>query len=164
MKTSKWCAVFFLTLLSFGFASAQVDADDHPKEKHSNREKIKTMKIAYFTEQLNLTSEEATVFWPVYNEYEQKKIKLREDNRNRHKAAKSKEKLSNKEMEEVVDGELNFKIQMLEIDKAFHSKIKTVLPIEKVMKMYKAEHGFKREVMKKMRKNTQGKQTNSDSK
>ena len=34
-------------------------------------EKIKALKIAFITEELNLTSNEAEKFWPVYNKYDE---------------------------------------------------------------------------------------------
>jgi len=33
------------------------------------KERIKALKVAYITKELNLTSAEAEKFWPVYNEY-----------------------------------------------------------------------------------------------
>ncbi len=57
-----------LFLLSTSFAFAQ-DKDEH-------REKIKALKTAYITEGLSLTPREAQQFWPVYNEYEQKRRQL----------------------------------------------------------------------------------------
>ena len=42
---------------------------------------MKAHKIAYITQKLNLTSEEAQVFWPVHNELENKLHELREANR-----------------------------------------------------------------------------------
>jgi len=41
-------------------------------QKKQNREKIKSLKIAFFTEKLDLSSEEAKAFWPMYNEHEEK--------------------------------------------------------------------------------------------
>ena len=40
-------------------------------------DKIKSLKIAFITERLNLSSDEAAVFWPVYNEHEDAIEKLR---------------------------------------------------------------------------------------
>ena len=44
-------------------------------------EKFRSMKIAFFTEKLELTPGEAEIFWPAYNEYEKEK---REISRHRH--------------------------------------------------------------------------------
>ena len=35
--------------------------------KKESKEKIRTLKIAYISNQLNLTSNEAEKFWPIYN-------------------------------------------------------------------------------------------------
>ena len=40
-------------------------------------EKIRTLKTAYITQELSLTPSEAEKFWPVYNEYDSKRTKLR---------------------------------------------------------------------------------------
>ena len=39
------------------------------QKKRESREKIRTLKIAYVTEKLNLTENEAQKFWPIYNTY-----------------------------------------------------------------------------------------------
>jgi Skp family chaperone for outer membrane proteins len=63
MKTSKLLTLFFLTITFFSIAQPRL------KEK---KEQIKALKIAYITEELQLTSEEASKFWPLFNAYEDK--------------------------------------------------------------------------------------------
>ena len=46
------------------------------KEK---REKVKALKVAYITEQLELTTEEAQKFWPLYNAFDDKQSELRHE-------------------------------------------------------------------------------------
>ena len=53
-----------------------INAQDRRERDPERREKFNSMKIAYFTEELELTSAEAEKFWPVYNEYEKKKSAL----------------------------------------------------------------------------------------
>ena len=50
-----------------------------PVKKAEMKEKIKSLKISFITENLELTSEEAQQFWPVYNNYESRIIKLRHE-------------------------------------------------------------------------------------
>ena len=54
--------LFTLTLLCFNAGFAQGG--------EKMRERIKAQKVAFITDKLNLTPEEATKFWPVYNAYE----------------------------------------------------------------------------------------------
>ena len=44
-------------------------------------EKIESLRIAYITKQLQLSPDEAKVFWPVYNIYEQEMKTLLQDHR-----------------------------------------------------------------------------------
>ena len=48
-----------------------------PPASHQQKEdRIKSHKIAYLTEQLSLSPEEAQQFWPVYNAYANEEIYL----------------------------------------------------------------------------------------
>jgi hypothetical protein len=42
-----------------------------------NRDKIKTLKIAFITEKLDLSKKEAQQFWPIYNAFEEENFKLK---------------------------------------------------------------------------------------
>ena len=44
-----------------------------------NKEKVKALKVAHITEQLDLTAKEAQAFWPVYNTNEEANDKLRDN-------------------------------------------------------------------------------------
>ena len=46
------------------------------QDREAHREKIKALKTAHITEGIGLTAKEAQVFWPIYNEYEQKRRSL----------------------------------------------------------------------------------------
>jgi hypothetical protein len=62
--------IIFLCISSAYFCNAQVkDSDD-----------INTVKIAYITNQLNLTPTEAQQFWPIYNRYFGEVKKAHQDN------------------------------------------------------------------------------------
>ena len=55
-------------LLFFIFIGCNLIAQ--PNNKQDDRfEELNTIKIAFITDQLNLTSVEAQNFWPIYNEY-----------------------------------------------------------------------------------------------
>jgi hypothetical protein len=63
----------FLFLLSFVGVAQQFRGGMSPQE----REKLESAKIAYITNRLNLTSDQAKDFWPIYNEYERKRYETR---------------------------------------------------------------------------------------
>ena len=123
-----------------------------PEEK----EKIETFKIAYLTRELSLTSEEAKTFWPVYDEFS-KELEILRDNKmkQRDDAMRNMENLSNSELERLVDDEILSRQQELDIQKKYHVKFKSILPVKKVARLYIAEQSFKRKLIEKMRDNRQ---------
>ena len=47
-------------------------------QRPDKRAELKALKIGYLTKQLELTSSEAEVFWPIYNEFDKKMFELRQ--------------------------------------------------------------------------------------
>lgn len=123
------------------------------------KEQIEAMKIGFITKQLDLTSEEAKNFWPVYNQYQKELDDLRKKRRGDRREAKDDfENMSDKEMEKVVDDEIVFKQSELDIIKRYHSQFKQVLPIKKVARLYRSEEDFKRELLQKLKERRELKQ------
>ncbi len=119
-----------------------------PAGRPERMEKLESMKIAFFTERLNLTPEEAKVFWPVYNAFQEDLEKLRKEHRESLMDAKDNmDKLTDKDFERLVDNELIFRQNELDVFKKYSSRFKQVLPIRKVAKLYRAEEDWKRKVL-----------------
>ena len=118
------------------------------------KEKIETYKIAFITQKLNLTTQEAQQFWPIYNEYADKLETNRKTYRQTAKKA-NVEIMTDKEAEEFLNAEYNLKQKELELYKEYYGKFKKVLPIKKVALLKQAEEEFKRELIKNIRERKQ---------
>lgn len=122
-----------------------------PPPGGEKREQIEAMKVAFLTRKLNFTPEEAKVFWPVYNQYQDEIEKLRENRRSEMKANRNEfDSMSDKDVEKIVDGEIAFRQNELDILKKYNPQFKKVLPMKKVAKLYRAEEDFKRELLQKI--------------
>lgn len=111
-------------------------------------EKIESLKIAFLTERLKLTPEEAKVFWPVYNQFQDELEKVRRQRRESFRnPQESLDNISDKDLEKMVDNEVVFRQNELDVLKRFHPQFKQVLPIRKVAMLYQAEEGFKRKLL-----------------
>ncbi len=123
------------------------------KEKHAEKKQnIEAMKIAFITQKLDLTPEEAQQFWPVYNQYHDKLQELRKKRKAEFKEHKDNfDNWSDKEIEQLVDSEIAFKQKEIDLQKEYHAKYKSVLPIKKVAKLYHAEEQFKRVLLEKLK-------------
>ena len=141
--------------LALCFATVGIAAIAQQPQKGVNKEQrmenIKQHKIAYITEKLQLTSEEAQTFWPVYNEFQNQKQALRKEHKAKFKDHKSIDEMSDKEVEEMLNDEMVFRSKQFEMEKANYLRMKQVLPIHKVAKLYKAEKTFKRKMLEQLK-------------
>jgi len=116
-----------------------------------NGERIEVMKIGFISERLNLTPDEAKAFWPVYNKFteELKKLRLSTKGKITEEMA-DMPNMTDVEAEKVLTDMVNFKINEAEMIKKYAVAFKKVLPVKKVVLLFKAENDFKRELLKQL--------------
>jgi len=120
--------------------------------REDRKDKIESMKIAFITNKLDLTPDEAKRFWPVFNQYTNELKAVRKDRRDRNRDAREDfDKLADKEVEKLVDEEVVSRQQELDLIKKYHTQFKSVLPIKKVARLYRAEEEFKRELLERIK-------------
>ncbi|MEM8999258.1 MAG: hypothetical protein AAGB24_03255 [Bacteroidota bacterium] len=123
-------------------------------QKGPGRERIKTLKVAFLTERLSLTPEEAQAFWPVYNAHEDKVEALRRKERARFGSRiPYLDELSEKEASELLAGFAALQNEKHRVDQTFIKDLAAVIPSKKIMLMFKAEEDFKRRLLQQVRKN-----------
>ena len=72
--------LFLILAISFcGIAYAQKENDNRKAKMEKAMEEIQSRKIAFFTKTLELSSEEAKVFWPVYDKCQKETYAARKD-------------------------------------------------------------------------------------
>jgi Spy/CpxP family protein refolding chaperone len=149
MKTKFLFPIIFLLVSSFSWAQ------DH-KEK---REKVKALKVAYITEQLELTSEEAQKFWPIYNTFDEKQMELRHEKMrgilDRFQPG-NVDKLTEKEASALLVQMEKIEEELFHLRKKFIKDLQGVISAKKIIKLKKAEEDFNREMLKQMREKRKG--------
>ena len=114
-------------------------------------EKFKAEKVSFLTEKLDLSVEEAQKFWPIYNEYEKKRGELLSSKRMEFRGrGQGHESMSAEEMEAMVDQRVEQELKLAELKMKFHKEVKKTIPIEKVVKLYRAEGDFMNYMFKKI--------------
>lgn len=125
-------------------------AQDGEKRK-GKREKIDSMRVAFFNEKMELTQEEAKKFWPIYNEHQEKKDALRKELRKAFKKQEDGSEMSDEELEKLMQLRFETDQKIVALDREYHEKYKSAIGIKKTAKLYKAEVQFKKELLKMMR-------------
>ncbi len=121
------------------------------KNGKPSKEKMKAMKIAYITEKIDLKPEEAEKFWPTYNEYETKMEAFHKAMRKFHKQEDQLDAMTDAEVEKMMIAINSTRQREIDLQKEYHQKFKAVIPIKKVAKLYKANHDFKRNLLKRIK-------------
>ena len=115
-------------------------------------DKLKAKKVAFFTQKLNLNSEEAEVFWPVYNEYQEQKENLFEQRKAIHEQfARSLHKMPNKEVEESLNKLMAISKDEATLLETYMTKFKDILPDKKVAQLFVVEEDYKRFLLQQIR-------------
>lgn len=123
------------------------------------KEKVKALKVAYITDELNLTTEEAQRFWPIYNAFDDKQAELRHE---KMKAILdsfepgSVEKLSEKDASSLLVQMEIIEETLFALRKKFIKELQSVLPAKKIIRLKKAEDDFNRQLLRQMRDNRKG--------
>lgn len=123
------------------------------QDKNGGKEKIKALKIAYFTEELKLTTKEAQEFWPLYNKYDKKQRELKYS----YRTVIRKISKENGSIDNITEAQAKNTIALkLKVDKQlydekndFMKKLENILTFKKIVKLQIAEMEFGRKLMRK---------------
>jgi hypothetical protein len=122
------------------------------QETEEKNDRIQAQKVAFLTERINLTSKEAQIFWPIYNEYQDKKDKINAERRTTREYYKQNAlTLSDKEATDILNKFVSIEQQDINLFVEYNDKFKQVLPAKKVMQLYIAENQFKAWLISKLR-------------
>ncbi len=139
--------IIIACILFFSFLPGHLKA-----QNPSRMDRLNAQRVAFITEKLQLTPKEAQAFWPVYNEYrrkrneiEQQKIKLLRD------YSINQADLSDKEVEKMADQYVQLEKKETDLLLVYHGKLKKVLPIKKVMMLYRVERQFTSYLLQQLR-------------
>lgn len=117
-------------------------------------EEIESLKIAFFTQKLDLSPEEAKIFWPIYNDMQAEQNALRKERMQKmisFRKVDEIDNLSDAQVQTLITSEFDFKQRDLNLDKKYYNKLKSSLPIKVVGKFYRAQEAFKRELLNRFR-------------
>ena len=131
-------------------------AQDGPLRERfkQKKEQVKSLKVAFITNELNLTPEEAAKFWPLYNAFEDKQQEIRKQKMKAfmdRKDDNSIDKLSEKEAATMLSQMESTEDELYQLKKKFIANLKGVLPAAKIRKLKKAEEEFSKKLLQQYR-------------
>ena len=143
-------------MITLSFTSLTSFAQDGPLRERfkEKKEQVKSLKVAFITNELNLTPEESAKFWPLYNAFEDKQQEIRKQKLKAfldRKDDNSIDKLSEKEATTILSQMESTEEELYQLKKKFIANLKGVLPATKILKLKKAEEEFSKKLLQQYR-------------
>ena len=122
--------------------------------QQQQKENIEARHIGFITNQLQLTPQEAQVFWPVYKRYHAEVEALRKNHVTELFSAKVNfDTYTDDQVSKLIDDEMDYRQKELDAQRKYNPEFKKVLPVKKVAKFYRAEQQFKINLIRDMKDN-----------
>ena len=137
--------MFVMVAFSLLVSSSSFGQNKSTKIERSYQ-KLMNEKIAFFTSEIDLTVEEAQLFWPIYNEFS-KASRVAHGKTIEAMKMMKKQVAEDKSSEEDIDAAVRVFIKSHDEETAllskYYERYSKVLPADKVAKIYLAEERFK---------------------
>ncbi len=124
-----------------------------PANAQKHREKIQAFKVAFITEKLDLTEQEAQKFWPIYNNYDKiiTKIKFRDIRNIRFEIKNNINTLTDKRARELLTKLNKAENDLHQNHVELSNKLLKVIPPKKIILLKMAEEDFKKKILEHFR-------------
>lgn len=142
MKTIKLVMLVFLLFCKIQPISAQ---------KQDNYKMLQQKRVEFLITKLNLTVEESQKFWPLYNEYYEKKHDLSIENRARFGDHEHLLQGTEEDYLKALNGLFDYKTKQEQLFQTYYKKYLQVLSAEKVYQLYRYEEDFNKMLLRQLK-------------
>ena len=138
-----------LLLFSSGLQAQPAERTDPRVKNRRAGDRVEAIKVAYITDRLELSAGQATMFWPVYNEYEQELRSARKSFRQKYRDGASQE--NDADATRYIEDNLNFQEQAVDIRRKYKDALLKTISAKQLAALYEAERDFKKLLLQQLR-------------
>ena len=109
---------------------------------------LENAKIAFITNRVTLTQDQAQRFWPLYNEFSERRRDLNRNGRLLRRDVT--ESMTDQQIRENFNQSFAVRQQELNLEKEYFEKFQKVISLRQVALLFMAERDFTREVIKRV--------------
>lgn len=146
MKLKSGILLTLLASISLSL-NAQGPGMSRNNAQRPNVERVKAIRVAVLTEKMNLSTEEAEKFWPVYNEYEREQKKIKE----KFQPNKDILSLDDAAVEKHLFGMLDMEEELVKLKKKYYQNFSKMVGSRKVAILAKSDREFNFAMIERLR-------------
>lgn len=134
-----------LAALLLALAPAAQAQDGRPEQRLGQ---LENAKIAFITSRVSLTQDQAQRFWPLYNEFSDRRRELNRSGRLLRREIT--EGMTDEQLRDNFTQSFNTRQQELNLEKEYFDKFQKVISLRQVAQLFQAERDFTKEVIKRV--------------
>ncbi len=143
--------IFALAALIWVSLSASLTvngAPQTPEEREQWMTEMRQYKRIYLTKELELTREQQTKFYPLYDEMEDNEAKINDEARAMEKRVAEMQNPSDLEYEKATEAVYDAAVRSAQLEREYMDKFKEILSRKQLFRLKAVERQFNREMMK----------------
>ena len=137
-----------LLLAAAPAAYAQGEAGGGGGRKGQRLAQLENAKIAFITNRVALTQDQAQKFWPLYNEFSGRRRDLNRNGRLLRREVT--DGMTDQQIRENFNQSFTLRQQELNLEKEYFDKFQKVISLRQVAQLFQAERDFTKEVIKRV--------------
>ena len=138
-----------ILVILLAISSLSMHAQTQPEVDPVVQEKIKNLQIAYISDKLELTPDQAQKFWPVYNEFSSKRNELRKELVNARREIRG-DNVDAKKQEELLKMGLAIRQRELNLENEYSNRLLQVISAQQILNLRKSERDFQQMIINQL--------------
>jgi hypothetical protein len=118
-------------------------------------QKVHAAKMAYMTDRLQLTEEQAVRFIPVYREYEKEFIQIRKPYREKYKLQRGNGDMAT--ARQRLENDLDYQQEVIALKRTYNDRFIKVITPKQLEDLYIAEKEFRQKLVKQLKQRKENK-------
>lgn len=148
-KMKKIGTVLAALIMAFCAVAQDEGAPEQAPQDPNVQEKIRNLRIAYISEKLGLTPDQAEKFWPVYREFLDRRKEVRQELILAQRDLKQNGSTPEKE-NRILNLGLQIKQSELNLEKDYSERLLKIISAQQVLNLRKAEKDFQMMVLQQL--------------
>lgn len=122
------------------------------QERGIKEERLQAQKVSFITTKLDLSQEEAKVFWPVYDDYQEESRAIRSKLKELSSKVTSSADVSDQEAGSLVSQMLSAEEEEIQLKRRYVAQLEPTIGYKKIAVLFSLEREFREQILRNLKR------------
>lgn len=122
------------------------------QERGIKEERLEAQKVSFITTKLDLSQEEAKVFWPVYDDYQEESRAIRSKLKELSSKVTSSADVSDQEAGSLVSQMLSAEEEEIQLKRRYVAQLEPTIGYKKIAVLFSLEREFREQILRNLKR------------